>query len=441
MSSRKSISYLRSQVAQRVSSISRYCDQLVQWQPQPWDDGQLLDLCDSPKKLVATEPGQLGAVAGDFEARTTILLNGTFNHHFDIQQLLLDIKPALNRGSRIAAVCYNPYLRSIYRLADVLRLRDGPLPTTFVTYSAIASIARTAGYELVRSRTAGHCPFKLWGLGTLLNRVMAGIPLLRNLALVSVLFLRPIKPEGERRPSLSIVIPARDERGNIEAALERLPDFGGAKIEVIFVEGHSSDGTWEEIQRVIAAWSDRVSCRAFQQTGVGKADAVRLGFRHAKHQLLTILDADLTMPPEHLTRYYDAWREGLADFINGSRLVYPMEGEAMRPLNHFGNVFFAKALSLVLDMSISDALCGTKLVTRSDYDRFTRWRDDFGDFDPFGDFELLFPAAMMALGSVDIAVRYRDRTYGATSIHRFRHGLQLLNMTWIGLLEIKLGRG
>ncbi len=116
-----------------------------------------------------------------------------------------------------------------------------------------------------------------------------------------------------------------------------------------------------------------------------------------------------------------------------------MEGEAMRPLNRLGNVFFAKALSLILDIPISDALCGTKLLSRRDYERFVRWRSDFGEFDPFGDFELLFPAATMALGTVDIAVRYRDRTYGSTSIRRFAHGFELLKMTAIGFFRIKFG--
>ena len=433
-----SISYLRRLVALRVSSVTRYCDQLIQWQPPSWDDGELLDHCDCRAKLSTSDASDLESATTSSESRVAILLNGIFNYHFDIQELLLDLYPKLRRETRVIAVCYNPYLSLLYRLADFLRLRDAPLPTTFVTRTAMTSIARTAGFEIVRCRAVGYCPFEFFGLGNALNRILASMPLIRNLALVNVFFLRPLK-QSEKLPSLSILIPARDERGNIEAALERLPDFGGAEIEVLFVEGHSSDGTWEEIQRVIQVWSGRLNCRAFQQSGVGKADAVRLGFSKARNDLLTILDADLTMPPEHLTRYYDAYCLGLADFINGTRLIYPMEGEAMRPLNHLGNVFFAKVLSFILDVPISDALCGTKLFARRDYERFVEWRHDFGDFDPFGDFELLFPAATMALGSVDIAVRYRDRTYGSTSIHRFKHGLELLQMTVIGFLRIKIG--
>jgi len=166
---------------------------------------------------------------------------------------------------------------------------------------------------------------------------------------------------------------------------------------------------------------------------------VRLGFANATQQLLVILDADLTIPPEMLRRFYEAYCQGHGDFINGSRLVYPMEGEAMRFLNRLGNIFFAKMLSAILDVRIGDSLCGTKLVTRSDYQRMLAWRSDFGDFDPFGDFELLFPAAVLGLGIVDIPIRYLARTYGATSIQRFRHGLLLFKMTWIGLMRIKMG--
>jgi hypothetical protein len=434
----KSKSFLRQQIAARVSSVSRYCDQLIQWLPHPWDDGDQLEHCDCPTKHRSDDLAEIERWTSDPDSRTAILLNGNFNHHYDIHKMLADLKPSLGRGSRVIAICYNPYLRLVFRMANALGLRDGPLPTTFVTHSGLASIARTAGYEVVRARLVGHCPFKLFGLGALINRVFAGISIVRNLALVSVLVLRPVK-RSEQLPSLSILIPARDERDNIEAALGRLPDFGGAEIEIIFVEGHSTDGTWEEIQRVIEAWKGRFDCVAFQQTGVGKADAVRLGLGKATKELVAILDADLTMPPEYLSRYYDAYCRGLADFINGSRLVYPVQGDAMRPLNRLGNVFFAKALSLILDIPISDALCGTKLLSRRDCERFVQWRRDFGEFDPFGDFELLFPAATMALGSVDIAVRYRDRTYGSTSIRRFVHGFELLKMTAIGFFRLKFG--
>ncbi|MCB0321066.1 MAG: glycosyltransferase family 2 protein, partial [Bdellovibrionales bacterium] len=316
--------------------------------------------------------------------------------------------------------------------------RKGPQPTTFVTTTDLSNIAKLAGYEIVRTRQAVFLPFRLFGIGNFVNRLFPAIPLLNYLSLVSLIILRPVK-KSTSLPSLTIVIPARNEKGNIENALTRLPPFLGTSVEVIFVEGWSSDGTWDEIQKVVKSYRGPCRLSAFQQTGKGKVDAVRLGFEKASGDLLTILDADLTMPPELLERFYQAYIDGLADFINGSRLVYPMEGKAMRPLNHLGNVFFAKVLSFLLGVRLGDSLCGTKLVSREDYARFRAWREDFGDFDPFGDYELLFPASLLALGVIDIPIRYRDRTYGSTNINRFRHGLMLLKMCLIGFFRIRLG--
>lgn len=409
----------------------------MQWQPLPTDSGYLFSHLEAPQKSTVAALAEL-PVSTDDASRRIVFCNGTFNTSTDIQRLLQDLLPRLSRGDRVVVVCYNPYLQWLYWLANLLRLRNGALPTTFLTRSDLDNLALLSGYQIVRHRPVGCWPFRWLGLGALLNWFLALLPVVRWMALVSVVVLRPIKPTS-RRPSLTIVIPARNEKGNIEAALQRLPDLGGAELDVVFVEGHSTDGTWEEIQRVLPLYASRYSVRAFRQTGKGKSDAVRLGFQLARGELLTILDADLTMPPELLHRFYDAWCAGRADFVNGSRLVYPMEGEAMRFLNRLGNHFFAASVSAVLDARYSDTLCGTKLVTRVDYQRMVRWRADFGDFDPFGDFELLFPAAVLGLGNIDVPIAYRARTYGSTNIHRFRHGILLLRMTLVGLFRVRGG--
>jgi hypothetical protein len=425
--------YLTRVIAGQVSRISRYFDSLVQFQPLPNDDGALLRQADGASKHAVAGVEDLAPAP---EQRIAVLLNGNLNHDLDIEATLTQLKTRLSRLSRVIVVMYNPYFRGVFRLATQLGFRTGPEPTTFVTRDALAALAALSGYEIVQVKPVGYVPFSLFGIGDLLNRVLPAVPLIRWLGAAAVVVLRPTR--ASTPPSLSIVIPCRNEKGNIEPALQRLPAFP-APVEVIFVEGHSSDGTWEEVQRVVAAYGDRMTLSAYRQTGKGKADAVRLGFSKAQHELLTILDADLTMPPEMLPRFYNAYCAGLADFVNGTRLVYPMEGEAMRFLNRLGNVFFAKALSFVLDTHLTDSLCGTKLVRRDDYARMVRWRDDFGDFDPFGDFELLFPAAILGLGVIDVPIYYRARSYGSTQIHRFRHGLMLLRMTVIGLLRVKCG--
>jgi hypothetical protein len=426
-------------VGREISRITRYADRVVHVDPLPSDTGILLASIDAPLKETAALEN-LTQAAPRSDAVDVVLFNGNFNHSTDIQGLLETVRPALGRRGRIVVALYNWYFAWLFRLADRVGLREGPPISTYITQADLEQLAQLAGFELVRLRPVAYLPWHFFGLGSLLNVVLPAVPGLRWLSLVTVAVLRPIMAAERDRPSLSIVIPARNERGNIEDALRRMPDFGAAT-EVIFVEGHSSDGTWDEIQRVTSAWDGRngLRVRAFQQVGKGKADAVRLGFAEATGDVLTILDADLTMPPERLTRFFDAYCEGMADFVNGTRLVYPMEGEAMRFLNRLGNVFFAKLLSFVLDVRLGDSLCGTKLVSRRDYERFVRWRRDFGDFDPFGDFELLFPAAVLGTGIIDIPVYYRARTYGTTNIRRFRDGAILFRMSMTGLLRIKFG--
>ena len=428
--------YVNRLLANELSRMTRYFDCVYQWLPRAHDTRKILADIDAPAKAVIEEGQPFPDLSREEDRRTAIMVNGTFNHHYDIQGLLTDIHSKLSRTSRLMVVLYNPYLRWLYGLANQFGLRRGELPSTFITQGDLENIAKISGYEIVHQRYVGYAPLRLFGLGDLINRVMPQIPVLRWFGLTVVATLRPViasPPTG-----LSVVIPARNERGNIENALLRMPDLG-CPIEVIFVEGNSNDGTWEEIQRVSRVYADRFRILTLQQTGKGKADAVRLGFSRATMPLLTILDADLTMPPEMLGRFYEAYRQGRGDFVNGTRLVYPMEGDAMRFLNRLGNIFFAKSLSWVLGAHLGDSLCGTKLMAKHDYDRFIAWRGDFGDFDPFGDYELLFPASVLGLGMVDIPVRYMARQYGSTNIRRFRDGFQLLRMTSIGFFRIKLG--
>ena len=427
--------YVTGLLAAEISTLSRYYDRLIQWLPREQDDGLLLDLADCPRKETAAGEVELPDFTGEFEQRTAVLVNGAFNHNFDIQALLIRLKRQCSRSTRLVVVLYNPYLRWLYTLANRLGVRKGEVPTTFITRVDLENLAEISGFSVVRQRPVGYFPWRLLGLGSLINRVAQLIPIVRWLSLGFVVVLRPRIPSEPA--GISCIIPARNERGNIENALKRLGGFP-CRIEVIFVEGNSTDHTWEEIERVARLYAGRFRIVTLQQTGKGKADAVRLGFAAATEPLLTILDADLTMPPEMLERFYRAYCEGHGDFVNGSRLMYPMEGEAMRFLNRLGNVFFAKMLSWILDARLGDSLCGTKLLTRADYQRILAWRRDFGDFDPFGDFELLFPAAVLALGIVDMPIRYLARTYGSTNIHRFRHGWLLLKMTAIGLFRIKL---
>ena len=428
--------------ANRLSLLTRYADRLVQYQPLEHDTGDILKLAQAPQKSIARNVEELREAFrsdGTAQPRVDVFLNGNLNYSFDIQSILKELHSVLNRRSRVLVLAYNPYSAWLHRLARRFGARRAEVPWTFITQPDLANVARLSSFEVVRIGPAGVIPVSLLGMGAALNRLLEALPGVRRLAFSMLLVLRPLD-KAKGRPSLSIVIPARDERDNIEAALTRLPDFQ-TEVEVIFVEGHSSDGTWQEIQNVANRQWKNLKVRAFQQSGKGKADAVREGFSHCRNEVLTVLDADLTMPPELLPRFYEAYAAGQADFVNGTRLVYPMEGEAMRFMNWLGNIFFAKALSFTLDVPLGDSLCGTKLFSRDDYKVMQRWNLDFGKFDPFGDYEMLFPAAELGLGIIDIPIRYRERTYGSTKIRRFYDGFILLRMVLVGLWRIRLGVG
>ncbi|MBM3841091.1 MAG: glycosyltransferase [Verrucomicrobia bacterium] len=233
----------------------------------------------------------------------------------------------------------------------------------------------------------------------------------------------------------TVVIPARNEAGNIEAAVQRTPEMG-LGTEIIFIEGHSSDNTWDEIRRVAASYPNR-RIKVLKQQSKGKGGAVREAFAAATGDLLFILDADLTMPPEQLPQFYEVARSGIGEFVNGVRLVYPMEDQAMRFLNMVANKCFSLAFSWLLGQSIKDTLCGTKVLFRSDYEAIARNRAYFGDFDPFGDFDLLFGAARLNLKIIDLPIRYRARAYGETNIQRWRHGWLLCRMVWFAARRLK----
>jgi glycosyltransferase involved in cell wall biosynthesis len=234
---------------------------------------------------------------------------------------------------------------------------------------------------------------------------------------------------------VTVVVAARNEEGNVPAIFARVPEMGSGT-ELIFVEGNSKDDTWGAIEREIARHPGR-NVKLFKQPGKGKGDAVRTGFAHATGDVLMILDADLTVPPEDLPLFYEAWRSGRGEYINGVRLVYPMEDKAMRFFNLLGNKFFAQAFSWLLSQSIKDTLCGTKVLSRRHYEMIAANRGYFGDFDPFGDFDLIFGAAKYNLRFVDLPIRYRERTYGETNIQRWRHGLLLFRMVLYALRRIK----
>jgi glycosyltransferase involved in cell wall biosynthesis len=327
----------------------------------------------------------------------------------------------------------------VLRLAEMLGQKRQPPPDAWLPPEEVANMLALADYELVRRDYAILCPVAIPLVADAINRYLGHLPGLEWLTLMYGLVARPAphRFQGHRptAPSTSVIIPCRNEAGHIAPLVARLPALP-ANSEFLFVEGNSSDATEAAIHEAIAANPDK-PLRFLKQTGRGKGDAVRLGFAHARGEVVLILDSDMGVAPEDVPKFVQALVRGKGEFVNGSRLVYPMEGRAMRFLNLLANKAFAFLFSWILGQQVRDTLCGTKALYREDYERIADGRAYFGDFDPFGDFDLLFGAARQNLRIVDLAVRYHERRYGETNISRFRHGLLLLRMSLFAARKLK----
>lgn len=371
-------------------------------------------------------------LAGPFDV---VVLSDLVNDLYDVQTVLERLPALCHARTRVVLNAYSRVWQAPLALAQALRLAD-PRPTqSWLTPDDLQNLLTLTGFEVLQRFTEVLLPAPVPGLSFLANRVLVKLWPFSELAVTNVVVARPVARE---RPAarVSVVVPARNEAGNIEAVFQRTPELG-AGTEFVFVEGHSTDGTYEEIERAIGRHPER-SAVLLRQTGAGKGDAVRAGFAAATGEILLILDADLTVAPEDLPRFVAALRSGRAELVNGVRLVYPMGDEAMRPLNFLGNKAFSLAFTWILGQPIKDTLCGTKGLYREDYERIAAARAAFGKLDPFGDFDLLFGAARLRLKIVEVPVRYGGRTYGSTNIRRFAHGTLLFRMLGQGLVRLKL---
>ncbi|RJQ18886.1 glycosyltransferase [Candidatus Woesearchaeota archaeon] len=365
-----------------------------------------------------------------------ILLCNSIGSVHDIQTVLEHLKKNCHRETRIIIFHYSFLWWPLLKLAEKLKLKRPDGIQNWVGAQDVSNFLALSGYDIISQSTKIIAPLWIPVLSNLANKYLANLPLLNKLNLMHVTIARVPRPLTGDETSASIIIPARNEMGNIESAITRTPTLG-TSTEFIFIEGGSSDDTWKEIQRVAEKYKQTHTIKFAKQTGRGKGDAVRKGYSLATNNVLYILDADLTMPPEELPKFHEQICSGRGEFINGSRLVYPMEQKAMRPLNLIGNKTFSLIFTFLLRQRFKDTLCGTKVLTRTNYNKIAQGRSYFGDFDPFGDFDLLFGAAKQNLKIIEVPIHYKERTYGDTNISRWKHGMILLRMCIFASRKIK----
>ncbi len=366
-----------------------------------------------------------------------IVLAGVLGYLQDVQGTLQRLQPLCHSRTRVILTFHNYLWEPALRLAERLGQRRPQPPQSWLSMADVVNLLRITGFIPLKRGRRFLVPRAIPGVAGWVNRYIAPLPGIQHLCLTNYVVARPgVSPAPAVNPSCSVIIPARNEAGNIRGAIARLPPLG-RHTEVIFVEGHSQDDTWAEIQALLKDYSGPYTLKAFQQTGKGKGDAVRLGFAQATGDILMILDADLTVPPEDLPHFMGVMTSGRGEFINGSRLVYPRSPQAMPFLNTLANKFFAQVFSFLLEQPLKDTLCGTKVLWRQDYERIAAGRAYFGEFDPFGDFDLLFGAAKLNLHIVEVPIRYQPRAYGSSNIAHLKEGVVLLRMCLYASQKLK----
>lgn len=370
-----------------------------------------------------------------------ILLSDLLNDVWDAQLIFERMARLAQPRTRILLNIHSRLWQAPLGIAEFIGLKTRTLLQNWFTVEDVQNLFQLTGYELIKLRREILLPVGLPLISWFLNQILVKFWPFSLFAVTNFLIARPqrISLELDLNPSVSVVIPARNEAGNIASIFERLPALG-SQTELVFIEGHSKDDTYAAIESEIKNHLDQ-KATLLKQSGVGKADAVWEGFAVAQNDILMILDADLSVAPEDLTRFYNALVSNKGEFINGVRLVYPMEGRAMAFANLLGNKAFTLVFSWLLDQTTKDTLCGTKVMWRSDYQLLRSHWPALGKADPFGDFDLLMGASKLNLKIVDVPIRYRERTYGQTNISRWRHGWMLLKISLVGAWRLKFNLG
>jgi len=366
----------------------------------------------------------------------TVVLDLALIHVDDVYLALNGVAEGWSAESRLMSVSYSRFWRPFVRGSRLLGAAQH-LEETWIPPDEIVNQLEQTGFEVIERRTAVIFPLPIPIISVLFNRLLAPLPIIRHFCIYNIIIARPISITRPAEPSVSIVVAARNESGNIGPLVHRIPQLSSRQ-ELVFIEGGSTDDTWDAIQEVKKNPPlSGMTIKAFKQQGIGKGDAVRLGFAEASGDIIIILDADISVPPEELTRFIELLRNNVCEFANGSRLLYPMEKQAMQFLNLVGNRLFGAIFTFLLGQPVRDTLCGTKALWADDYLRIAKQRKYFGDFDPFGDFDLLFGAARLHLKIRDVPVHYKERVYGSTNISRFRHGLLLFRMTLVAARKLR----
>ena len=352
-----------------------------------------------------------------------IIITDLFEVSSDIYELLKTTRDKLNNNGKILISTINPKWRRVLRFSEIINIKKQIRKSSNTKLKKIVSSARSSGLELNYFYTKQIFPFKLLGFGRVLNKALELIFFKFNLGIKSYILFSNIT-FLKTEMSKSVIIPAKNESKNLEILFESFPKLSSLN-EIILICAESKDNTLEMGKDISKKKSD-LKIKVIKQESKGKAGAVFEALEHTTGELIAILDSDISVEPETLPSFFEIIESGHGDFVNGTRLIYPIENKSMRFLNRLGNKFFKFAVSSVIRNPLSDSLCGTKVFRRSHINRIISWRKDLNNLDPFGDFDFLFSAAYYGEKISEYPVHYKARIYGKTQINRFRDGFKLI---------------
>jgi len=366
-----------------------------------------------------------------------ILLDNTLGYVTDIQKFLRSLHCLLTSSGRVISAYHSPIWEPMLKFGERRNWKKRTPALSSLNTEDIENLCELEEFEIVKREWRILSPLRLGGLGSLVNGIFGPLPGIRRLSVRHYVVARSKKTEPfPIDKGISVVVPCKNEQGNIQNLVSRIPEMG-CPIEVIFVEGGSKDHTWEEILSVQESVNS-IKVTALRQPGSGKADAVRHGFANARGDIFVILDADLTVRPEDLEKFVELLVSGKAEYINGTRRVYRMDSGAMQVLNRVANLLFARVFSYLINQRLTDTLCGTKAIHAINYARIQSKVNEFNALDPFGDFDLILGAARLNLRIMEVPIRYESRKYGTTQISRFSDSVPLFRIVWRAYVSLKL---
>ncbi len=352
----------------------------------------------------------------------TIVISDVVENCDDIYLLFNQVKEILSDNGKLIVTSVNSKWNILISIFEKLNLKEPNETQSYIHTKKIRNIAEGAGFEFINSYTRQIFPFKLLTLGNFLNTILEALFSYLNFGIKSYIVLRKTG-FTKNNYSKSIIIPAKNEEGNLEPLISRIPRNN--KYEIVLSCGDSKDKTLE-VANKIKNKENYFSIKVIEQTGNGKANAVWEALEKCTGEVIAILDADISVEPETIDDFFEIIDKNYGDFVNGTRLIYEIEKGSMRFINLIGNRLFQNIVGAIAKRPLTDSLCGTKVFKRDLVEKIKWWQNTFKMKDPFGDFDLLFTASYFSEKIIEYPIHYKTRTYGKTQISRFRDGYKLI---------------